>query len=113
MTSAIDPRFEVTAGGKFAHRDGAQGEGATYSQRKLCFAATDVAFLAEFLYELSLRPDCHYVKYSIAPRDGMHLGRCFLATDQAAGELCQELKLHPKLLVTLQDDDFFATFRER
>jgi hypothetical protein len=113
VTSEIDPRFELTPGGKFADRYGAQGRDAEYSQRKLCIVATDVRFLADFLYELSLRSDCHYVKFSLAPRDGMHLGRCFLATDQAAGELCQQLKSHPKLLVTVQDDDFFAAFRER
>lgn len=99
-------------GGTFAERQGALGRDAAFSQRKVCFAATDLAFLAELLYELSLRPDCHYVKYPLEPRDGMHLGRCFLATDRAAAQLCQELKSHPKLLVTLQDDDFFAAFRE-
>jgi hypothetical protein len=112
MTSGVNARFELTPGGKFAERRGALAPGAAFSQRKVCFAATDVGFLADFLYELSLRPDCHYVKYSVIPRDGMHLGRCFLQTDRAAGELCQQLKQHPKLLVTVQDDDFFAPFRE-
>lgn len=108
-----DERSQLTDSGKFCERSGRLDPSAQYSQRKLCFAATDVRFLAQFLYELSLRDDCYYVKYSLLPRDGMHLGRCFLATDRAAGELCQQLKAHPKLLVTLQDDDFFAAFRAR
>jgi hypothetical protein len=112
MVDMEDSRFELAPGGKFRERRGAAGQGVPYSQRKVCFAATDLPFLVDLLYELSRRPDCYYVKYSVIPRDGMHLGRCFLTTDRAAGELCQELKPHPKLLVTVQDDDFFAPFRD-
>lgn len=51
------------------------------------------------------------MKYSTEPRDGMYLGRCFLISDAAAARLCAEHKPHPKLMVTLQDDDFFHAYR--
>jgi hypothetical protein len=77
----------------------------------VCLAATDRESLVRFLYELSLRDDCYYVKYSTRARDGMYLGRCFLETDEDAATLCQDLKAHPKFLVALQDDEFFNGFR--
>ena len=90
--------FEPTRGGAFLQRAGA---GATvngeYSRKKLCFVATDRQFLAETLHALSLRGDCHAVKYSVRPRDGMHLGRCFLLSDDAVGRLWQQFKGHPRL----------------
>jgi hypothetical protein len=73
--------------------------------------ATDRGFLIELLYQLSLRDDCCSVKYSTFSRDGMYLGRCFLASDAAAGRLCAEHKTHPKLMVSIQDDDFFEPYR--
>lgn len=97
--------------GNFKERFGPLGRGRPHSQKKLCLAATDRQFLVRFLHEVSLREDCYYVKYSTRPRDGMHLGRCFFVTDQAAATFCEELKLHPKLLVSLQDDEFFNEFR--
>jgi hypothetical protein len=92
-------------------RHGVSHSCATYSAKKVCFVATDLEFLAQLLYELSLRHDCYRVKYSVDPRDGMHLGRCFMVTDAAAAALCNEFKLHPKLMTTIQDDDFFAAYR--
>jgi hypothetical protein len=82
------------------------------SQRKLCIVATDQTALIELLYELSLRDDCYFVKYSTKPKDGMYLGRCFLTTDAAAGKLWSELKVHPKSMCTIQDDDFTESFRQ-
>ena len=93
-------------------RFGPQGKSGASSQKKICLAATDRAYLVRFLYELSLQSSCYYVKYSAAARDGMYLGRAFLRTDQAAGRLCHDLKQHPKLLVSIQDDDFFLPFRD-
>jgi hypothetical protein len=118
MTHQTNPDLEANFNpspphGTYMERFGAAGKAAPYSNQKLCFAATDKPFLIALLYELSLRPDCHYVKYSIEPRDHMYLGRCFLTTDQAAGELCQHYKSHTKLLVTLQDDTFFNNFRPK
>jgi putative acetyltransferase len=105
-------RFTAVNSGKFMERFGPLGRTAAYSQKKLCLAATDLECLVEVLYRLSNRPDCYYVKYSTAARDGMYLGRCFLQTEQAVGRLCEALKTHPKLLVCLQDDAFFNGFRE-
>ncbi len=83
-----------------------------YSNKKLCFVATDQQFLADLLRELSDRDDCYFVKFTTAPKDGMYLGRCFLLTDTAVGELWQHYKVHPRLMCTVQDDDFTAAFRE-
>ncbi|MGD8862149.1 MAG: hypothetical protein PVI30_19210, partial [Myxococcales bacterium] len=81
-----DPESEFTSshGGNFMERFGPVGRGEPHSEKKVCFAATDPSFLIGLLYQLSLRNDCHYVKYSTSSRDGMFLGRCFLETDAAA-----------------------------
>lgn len=107
-----DPRFQSSANGAFRERFGPPGKGAPYSQKKLCLVATDAAFLVDLLYGISQRSDCHYVKYGTKRRDGMVLGRCFFTTDEASAELCHALKGHPKLMVTVQDDDFFNAYRE-
>jgi hypothetical protein len=82
-----------------------------YSRQKLCFVATDRAFLAQFLLDLSRRPECHFVKYSTQARDGMYLGRCFVLADQQAGAWWREFKSHPRLMCSLQDDRFTMPFR--
>ena len=66
----------------------------------------------ESLSELADRPDCYYVKYSIEPRDGMYLGRCFLLHDQEVGTLWREYKKHPRMMCNVQDDDFTLPFRQ-
>ena len=86
-------------------------EGASFSQKKLCFVATDREFLAKILLDLSRRSDCYFVKYTSEPRDGMYLGRCFMLDDRRVGELWNEFKQHPKLMCTIQDDDFTLQFR--
>jgi putative acetyltransferase len=113
MSSIDDPRFTAAASGPFRERYGPRGPDVTYSSKKVCLVATDVQLLMEVLYCLSQREDCFFVKYGTVARDGMYLGRCFLATDEAASELCQELKGHPRLMVSLQDDDWFARFRHK
>lgn len=107
----LEAQFEPTPGGTFRKRFGAAGRDAAHSQKKVCFVATDKPFLVRLLYELSLQPECYWVKYSVQPRDGMYLGRCFMTSDAAAGRLCFEYKVHPKLMVSLQDDEFAAQFR--
>jgi hypothetical protein len=108
---SIEHAFASIADGVFMAKDGVSAGSATCSAKKVCFVATDLDFLAQLLYDLSLRRDCYRVKYSVNPRDGMHLGRCFMVTDAAAAGLCDEFKLHPKLMTTIQDDDFFAAYR--
>ena len=106
--------FEPSHGGVFMQRSGAGREpGVTYSQRKLCFVATDRTLLAETLLELSKRSDCYAVKYSVQPKNGMYLGRCFMLEDNLVGEMWQRFKRHPRLMCTIQDDDFTAQFRSR
>jgi putative acetyltransferase len=84
---------------------------AERSRKKLCLVATDAKLLIDTLYGLSLRSDCAFVKFATSVRDGMYLGRVYLATDEAAAELCEAFKAHPRLLATLQDDAFFDAFR--
>ena len=100
------------AGGTFMLRYGAARERAdTKCNKKLCVVATDLEYLAALMHQLAERDDCFAVKYSSSPRDGMYLGRCFLTSDEAIGRLTNELKADPKLMVSLQDDDFFNPFR--
>jgi len=84
---------------------------AEYSIKKLCLVATDRKHLARTLFRLSQRLDCYYVKYSTRPKDGMYLGRCFLLLDDAVGELWLELRSDPRLMCSVQDDEFTARFR--
>lgn len=79
---------------------------------KLCFTGTDPADIARHLYELSQREDCYFVKFSTIPRGGIYLGRCFLETDAAVGEVWAMFRNHPTLYCTVQDDDFVKAFRE-
>ena len=108
----VESQFEPSQGGVFMRRWGAgRSDRVSHCQRKLCFVATDKAFLAQFLLDLSREPDCYFVKYSTQPRDGMYLGRCFMLEDRRVGELWHQFKLHPKLMCTVQDDEFTEQFR--
>jgi hypothetical protein len=110
--SQVEGFFYLTGNGYFMHHHGpAWNQHATGSQKKLCFVATDQALLADVLRQLGERPDCVYVKYSVHPRDGMYLGRCFLTGDHEIGMLWAEFKAHPRLFCSVQDDDFTASFR--
>jgi hypothetical protein len=109
----IEASFQPIQGGVFMRRWGAgHADGVAYSQRKLCLVATDKALLAGILLELSRQPDCYFVKYSVQSRDGMYLGRCFMLDDRRIGDLWRELKAHPQLMCSVQDDDFTRPFRE-
>src|SRR5688572_8111088 len=104
--------FEPRNNGYFLIRNGrGHTPDVAYSNKKLCFVATDQLFLAELLRELSDREDCYFVKFTAAPKDGMYLGRCFLLEDTTVGELWQQYKVHPRLMCTVQDDDFTEKFR--
>jgi hypothetical protein len=107
----LEAKFVPTRGGVFMERYGGAGRSASHSEKKVCVVETDKTFLVALLYEWSKRSDCHYVKYSVSPRDGMYLRRCFLTSDETAGRLCREYKGHPKVMVTIQDDDFFNAYR--
>jgi hypothetical protein len=82
-----------------------------YSQKKLCFVATDQPLLVEVLGRLAERPDCFFVKYSVGQRDGMYLGRCFLVDERELGALWATYKAHPRMMCTVQDDYFTRPFR--
>jgi hypothetical protein len=89
----------------------ASKSGGPYCNKKLCFVATDQELLADVLAELAERPDCYYVKYSVEPRDGMYLGRCFLMDEHEVGVVWAKYKNHPRLFCSVQDDDFTKPFR--
>ena len=80
---------------------------------KLCVVATDLDHLIEFLSLSVTRSDGYYVKYSPEPKDGMYLGRVFLDSDEALGQLWAETKNDDKLLASIQDDGFIADFRSK
>jgi hypothetical protein len=105
--------FEVVGGNaKFLCRNGAAHAEGRYSQKKLCFTSTRRDLLARHLLALSRRSDCYWVKFGVHPRDGMYLGRCFMTSDAAVGEVWAAYKSHPSLFCTVQDDDFIFRFRE-
>jgi hypothetical protein len=110
----VDEEFAVVNGNaNFLCRNGpASDRGQAYSQKKLCFTSTKRELLERHLLALSRRDDCFFVKFGVKPRAGMYLGRCFLATDHAVGEVWAEYKAHPSLFCTVQDDDFVGRFRD-
>jgi hypothetical protein len=112
--SQIENIFRMTPDGYYMELRGpGWHHGERPCQKKLCFVATDRVLLAEVLSLLIGRPDCYYVKYSVQPRDGMYLGRCFLTDEQEIGQLWAEYKQHPRLFCSVQDDEFAARFRRR
>jgi hypothetical protein len=111
MSQPEDP-FRPTPDGHFlALRGPAWNDERRYCRKKLCFVATDRALLADVLREIAARPDCYYVKFSVHPRDGMYLGRCFLLDPHEIGALWAQYKGHPRLFCSVQDDEFTAPFR--
>ena len=105
--SQAEKAFQMTANGAFMERRGAGwNEERRFSQKKLCFVATDPSLLAEVLGQLAERADCFYVKYSVKPRDGMYLGRCFLVDEEEVGALWATYKAHPRMMCSVQDDEF-------
>ena len=108
----VEEIFGPTHQGHFMACPGpAWNEQGRCCQKKLCFVATDRALLADVLRQLAERADCYYVKYSVRPRDGMYLGRCFLMDEHQVGVLWAEYKGHPRLFCSIQDDEFTAAFR--
>ena len=89
----------------------AYADGTAYCNKKLCFVATDLAYLVSVLDELAARGDAFWVKYGPNARDGMYLGRAFFVEARTVGELWKRFKRDPKLMCSVQDDDFVAAFR--
>ena len=110
--SQLESSFQLTTNGAFMERRGAGWNAERcFSQKKLCFVATDQPLLAEVLGQLAERTDCFYVKYSVKPRDGMYLGRCFLVDEKEVGALWATYKAHPQLMCSVQNDEFTRPFR--
>lgn len=108
--------FKPINDGIFMSRQGPANKGTGEpSAWKICLTATDEAYLAKLLYELSQRPDCIGVKYSPAGspkcRDGMLLGRIGLETFEATANLWAELRTDKKLMCSVQDDAALDKYR--
>jgi hypothetical protein len=107
----IEARFE--ARGPYMIRRGPAHAGDPRSpvNKKLCFTATDREALIRELDALAGRPECFFVKYSIAPRDGMYLGRAFFTDANLLGKLWTSYRSHPRLMCSVQDDDWTLQYR--
>jgi hypothetical protein len=100
--------------GSFICIDGpAKKAGGNHSNMKVCFSCTDIEFLRSLLIKVGQDKECYWVKMSTNPRDGMYLGRCFFTESKHAANLWAKYKAHPKLMASLQDDDFVSNFREK
>ena len=105
--------FRSVMDGRFMARDGAARKpDVPYCNKKICFAATDLSFLAHLLHELSEHPKAYFVKFSTRSRDGMYLGRCFFIDQESVGKTWAKYKGHPKVFCNIQDDDFSIGWRE-
>jgi hypothetical protein len=108
----VEDEFYIGKNPRFYCRKGPDYEGPACSQNKLCFTSTDRELLKRHLFQLSQRVDCYFVKFSIEPRGGLYLGRCFLRTDRAVGRVWAQYKCHPTLFCTVQNDDFVHEYRD-
>ena len=100
--------------GSFLCLDGpAKRVGREYANTKVCFTCCDSDFLKVLLAKVAKGEECYWVKMSAKPRGGMYLGRCFFTTKEQAAQLWAKYKNHPRMMVTLQDDDFASAFRDR
>jgi hypothetical protein len=106
----LETHFEVSRT-VFMLRHGLGRQGGICSNKKLCFVAHDKEHLVGLLLDLTRRPDCYVVKYSIEPRDTMYLGRAFMTGDEVVGKLWAEFHDDPKVFCSIQDDDFAERFR--
>lgn len=98
--------------GSFLCKDGpAKVRGEKPVNKKLCFVVTDKELVVSILDELASLEACYWVKHTVADKAGMFLGRCFLTDAELLGRLWDKYKKHPRLMCTLQDDDFTARFR--
>lgn len=97
--------------GPFLYRNGQGHTRGEYSKKKLCFAATDKEFLMNLLFEFSQDANCYFVKFTEKARDGMYLGRAFFVSDEIAAQQWAKYKPHPKLLCSIQDDEFVKPYR--
>lgn len=109
--ATIEARFERR--GPYMIRRGPAHAGDPHCpvNKKLCFAATDRETLVRELDTLASRPECFFVKYAAAPRDGMYLGRAFFVDASLLGQLWAAYKSHPRLLCSVQDDDWTKPYR--
>ena len=106
------PGFERTKNGRYFHRYGpAYDPEGQVANVKLCIVASARAELVALLETLAARTDCFYLNLTVAPRGGMFMGRVFLSNRIAVGQAWAELKNHPRMFVTVQDDDFTRAYR--
>jgi hypothetical protein len=111
--TVVDIEARFAARGPYMVRRGPAyaGDPQCPVNKKLCLTATDRETLIRELDALAARPECFFVKYSIGPRDGMYLGRAFFTDANLLGKLWAHYKAHPRLMCSVQDDDWTSCFR--
>ena len=77
-----------------------------------CIVSTDKEFLMNFLLQLSDMEECCFFKISDKQRDSMYLARCFFTTDDVVGRQWRRLRSHPKLICSIQEDEFVKFYRK-
>lgn len=82
-------------------------------KKRVCFVSADKAFLLDVLFKMSNDNDCHEVKYSIEERGGNYFGVASFTNDSSVGDMWARYEAHPKVWVTIQDDEFCETFRSK
>jgi hypothetical protein len=103
---------EFYSQGTFLCIDGpAKKAGREHSEVKVCITCRDDELLRQLIAKVAEDEECYWVKMSTKARDGMFLGRCFFTTKEYAGRFWARYKSHPRLMVTLQDDDFASGYR--
>jgi hypothetical protein len=91
--------------------DGKAAPKGAFCHKKLCLVATELDHLLAVLDRMLERDDCFWVKYSPDAKAGMFLARVVLTDAKAVGTTWRELKADPKLMCSIQDDDFANLFR--
>lgn len=92
----------------------AQSRGMKSTCRKrVCFVSMDKDFLIDVLMKMSSDNDCHEVKYSVEERGGSYFGTASFTNESSVGDMWARYQSHPKLWVTIQDDEFCEPFRSK
>lgn len=82
-------------------------------KKKVCFVSMDKDFLMDVLLKMSNDNDCHEVKYSIEGRGGNHFGVASFTNESSVGDMWARYESHPKMWVTIQDEEFCDPYRSK
>lgn len=82
-------------------------------KKKVCFVSTDKEFLQDILFNISKANDCYDVKYSVNERGGAYFAVCHFTNESSVGDVWAQYEAHPKVWVTLQDDEGCEPYRSK